>query len=469
MEQSSDLPEQVKPTIAAHTRQPIPQMPQAPSLYDRNRLLIKGFLIGFLILLMLIPASMISNLVSERADRQAQVISEVSSKWAAAQTITGPVLIVPYNYTYKGTDGKMISVKKWAHFLPDDLKINGDVLPEVRSRSLYKVTLYSSKLNVTGQFSPLPLEKLQLVADQMVWNEARLLLGINDARGLQEEVSLNWGATQTRFEAGMPENNALKEGLSVAVPLNAQSSIPFTIKLNLRGSENLSFTPVGRTTEVSIASSWPHPDFDGQYIPDVPATISSKGFNAHWKILQASRPYPQAWKEGTPDLAGSSFGVHLIQPADGYAKTERSVKYAILFIGLTFIVFFFLEILQKRQIHPLQYLLVGFALCIFYTLLLSISEYIGFNPAYLLASTATVSLIGLYTWNVFRSGKTAIGFTIALGGLYGYIYILIQLEDYALLFGSIGLFVILAVIMYFSRKIDWYGAGKLPATAQTVS
>ncbi len=454
MESESGNPQkQQQPT------QPMPAPHPAPSFYDRNRLLIKGLLIGFLILLMLIPSAMISNLVSERASRQAQVISEVSSKWATAQTITGPVLIVPYLYSYKGPNDKVVTVKKWAHFLPDDLKINGKVLPEVRRRTLYDVTLYRSDLSLTGRFNTLPLGKLQLTPENMVWSEARLLIGIDDARGLQDEIALTWGDTQTRFEAGVPENNALKDGLSAAVPLNAQSNIAFTVKLNLRGSENLSFVPVGRSTEASISSTWPHPDFNGHFMNDG-ATINDKGFNAHWKILQASRPFPQAWKDGTPDLRASSFGVHLIQPADGYAKTERSVKYAILFIGLTFIVFFFLEILQKRQIHPLQYLLVGFALSIFYTLLLSISEYLGFNSAYLIAAIATVSLIGFYVWNVFQSGKTAIGFTIALGGLYSYIFIIIQLEDYALLFGSIGLFVILAVIMYFSRRIDWYGVGK---------
>jgi len=404
-------------------------------------------------------------LVSERAERQQQVIREVSGKWAAAQTVTGPVLIVPYNYTYKGNNGQVISVKKWAHFLPDELKINGNVIPEVRHRTLYDVTLYHSDLKLTGKFNPLPVGNLQIAPENMVWSEARLLIGINDARGLQDDIALDWGSSKAHFEAGVPENNAIKEGLSVAVPLDAQSTIPFTIKLNLRGSERLSFIPVGRTTEVAINSTWPHPDFDGKYMTDVQPSVSNKGFNAHWKILQAARPYPQAWKDGTPDLRASSFGVHLIQPADGYAKTERSVKYAILFIGLTFIIFFFLEILQKRQIHPLQYLLVGFALCIFYTLLLSISEYLGFNSAYFIAATATVSLIGLYTWTVFQSGKTAAAFTGTLGGLYAYIFILIQLEDYALLFGSIGLFFILAIIMYSSRKIDWYGAGRLPKPA----
>lgn len=431
-----------------------------PSLYERNRLLIKGFLIGFLILLMLVPAALISGLVNERANRRDEVVREVSSKWAGQQTITGPVLMIPYNYVYKGADGKMLTIRKQAYALPDELKITGQVLPEKRHRSLFEVTLYQSELNISGRFSAVPLASLGVDAQNVMWNEAKLLMGVNDTRGLQEEVALSWNNAQLHFEAGVPENQTIREGLQAAVPVSAEGNITFSAKLRLRGSENLSFTPVGKTTEVTLQSGWPHPDFNGQYIPDTPPAVSDKGFNAHWKILQASRPYPQSWKDGTPDIKASAFGVHLIQPTDGYAKTQRSVKYAILFIGLTFVVFFFLELLQKHQVHPLQYLLVGFALTIFYTLLLSISEYLGYNQAYLIAATATVSLVGLYVWNIFHSGRTAIGFSVALGVLYGYIFILIQLEDYALLFGSIGLFLILAAIMYCSRKIDWYGTGR---------
>ncbi|MFT4094485.1 MAG: cell envelope integrity protein CreD [Niabella sp.] len=230
----------------------------------------------------------------------------------------------------------------------------------------------------------------------------------------------------------------------------------FAVNLKLKGSENLYFTPVGKTSIVNLSSKWKTPAFDGQYLP-APYSINDNGFTARWKVLQVSRNYPQAWLSGGYDLESAAFGVRLIQPADNYSKTDRSVKYAILFIALTFTVFFFLEIIQKRQIHPLQYLLVGFSLCIFYTLLLSISEYTGFNPAYLIAAPATVSLIGLYVWGIFKKAKVALAFIVALGGLYTYIFILIQLQDYALLFGSIGLFLIIAVLMYFSRKIDWYG------------
>jgi inner membrane protein len=297
----------------------------------------------------------------------------------------------------------------------------------------------------------------------VLWNEARVLLGINDARGLEEEVSLQWNNTPLKLDAGMPDNGAIRGGLSVPVAITGEGGAAFSMSLKLRGSQQLFFTPVGKTTDVTLRSSWKHPAFDGKYLPDQTAAINEKGFNAHWRILAVSRAYPQYWKENPVELQASSFGVRLIQPADSYLKTARSVKYAILFIALTFIVFFFLEVLQKRLVHPLQYLLVGFALCVFYTLLLSISEYTGFNTAYAIAATATVSLVGLYVQGLFHSTRTALGFGVALGGLYGYIYILIQLEDFALLFGSIGLFIILAILMYYSRKIDWYGRGEAAA------
>ncbi|MBS1774245.1 MAG: cell envelope integrity protein CreD [Bacteroidetes bacterium] len=431
-----------------------------PGLLEKNRTLIKGFLIGFLILLMLIPAAFVANLVSERQLRQQEVVKEVSSKWASGQTVTGPMLVVPYKI-YAQQDGKQVESRARLIILPETLSINGKVVPEVRHRSLYTVTLYKSDMHLAGTFGFQQLEKLHIPPADILWNECKLVTGINDARGLEEEVLLKWDTTTKAMEAGVPQNNIVSDGLSADVAVDVTKTIPFAINIKLKGSSELYFTPVGKTTEVNLQSTWKNPAFDGQYLPDKQANIDNNGFNAHWKIFQVSRSYPQCWVDDTKhNVPESAFGVKLIQLADGYAKTERSVKYALLFIALTFIVFFFLEILQKKQIHPLQYLLVGFALCIFYTLLLSISEYTGFNPAYLVASVATVSLIGAYVWGIFKTARVALGFIVSLAALYSYIFILIQLEDYALLFGSIGLFLILAVIMYYSRKIDWYGTGK---------
>lgn len=430
------------------------QIIQAAGIWERNRMLIKGFMIGFLILVMLIPIALLSGLVSEREQRQSEVIKEISSKWASEQTIVGPLVIVPY--ISRADSGKVV-VKRNLYILPEELSINGKILPEVRHRSLYDVTLYRSQLSLSGIIDPHYAEKLNIAPEDILWDDAHLALGLDDARGLEDNVELHWGDTSLVLESGMPNNNAVKNGLSGRVLLNAENKVRFNISLSLKGSSHLYFTPTGKTTTATLSSSWRDPAFDGQYLPSQPADINDKGFSARWKVLQVSRSYPQAWRDATNfEIEKSAFGVKLLQPTDSYAKTQRSVKYAILIIALTFTIFFFAEIFQKRQVHPLQYILVGVALCVFYTLLLSISEYIGFNGAYSIASVATVMLISLYVLGIFKQGKIATGFALALGSLYTYIFVLIQLQDYALLFGSIGLFVILAVIMYFSRKIDWY-------------
>lgn len=433
-------------------------MSTRPGFWENNRMLIKGSMIGLLILVMMIPVAMLSGLVTERQQRQNEVTAEISDKWATQQTVVGPILAIPYQ---SRTDSNKAAKKKMLYLLPEQLNITGKLLPEVRHRSLYEVTLYRSDLVLSGMVDPAYVSKLNVNPADILWNEAQVMLGIDDARGIEDDVSLQWGANAYMLEAGLPANSIIETGLSTPVSLDPQKKTPFSISLKLKGSELLHFTPTGKTTLASLSSPWTKPAFDGQYLPSQPASITDGGFSARWKVLQVSRSYPQVWKEDKEfHIEKSAFGVRLLQQTDGYTKTDRSVKYAILIIALTFTIFFFAEIFLRKQVHPLQYILIGIALCIFYTLLLSISEYIGFNGAYAIAACATVILIGLYVLGIFKKVQVAAGFTSALTALYTYIFILIQLKDYALLFGSIGLFVIVAIIMYFSRKIDWYGATK---------
>ncbi|MCW3123548.1 MAG: Inner rane protein CreD-like protein [Flavipsychrobacter sp.] len=429
------------------------------SFGERNKVLIKGLAVGALTLIILIPTVFVANLIQERENRQTEVINEVCSKWAEGQTITGPLLMLPYKDYVKTTDGKVTETIKTAYVLPDELYINGDMQAKEKKRSLYSVALYHSDITISGKFSSLPLAALQVAPESVIWQDARIVMNVADVRGIEDQVHMSWNNSKQNLDAGVPDNKLMDEGLSAVVAIDQQGVNSFSIQLNLRGSKQLYFTPVGKITEVDIKANWKYPAYDGQYLPATSETTDNS-FKAHWKILPLSHTYPQFWKDNAQDIKKAAFGVKLIQPVDGYAKTNRSVKYAILFIALTFTFFFFLEILQKRQVHPLQYILVGIALTIFYALLLSISEYTGFNIAYLIASIATVSLIGLYAWSMFKSAKTAAGFTCTLSALYTYIFILIQSEDYALLFGSIGLFVIIAIIMYYSRRIDWYGVSR---------
>jgi inner membrane protein len=230
----------------------------------------------------------------------------------------------------------------------------------------------------------------------------------------------------------------------------------------LKGSQQLHFVPLAGNSRFTLQSTWASPSFDGTTIP-AERTVTDAGFSAKWVFNKANLPFTTVIKPGGVIKAGLRFGVSMLQPADQYAKTSRSVKYAILIIGLTFSLFFIIELMQKKPMHPVQYVLIGLALVIFYTLLLSVSEFILFDKAYLLAALATVLLIASYAKAHFRSWRTAGIFGSLLSGLYAFIFVLIRLEDTALLVGSIGLFIILALVMYASRKISWY-----PAT-QTVS
>ena len=426
--------------------------------WERNRLTIKGITIGFLIIVLLIPTVFIQNLVRERKLRQQQVINEVSGKWAGAQTIQGPFLVIPYQEFTKDDKGKLNIIRHTAYFLPENLNITGALLPEIRYRSIYKIVVYKSDLSITGNFSPLNFSELNINPSTILWNEARVCLGLNDTRGIEDQIKFKWNGGDIPFDAGMPANTLTGSGVNATIKFEKDSSQvnQFFIQLKLKGSEKLFFTPLGKQTMVSIQSPWTNPAFDGNFLPGK-RIVNEKGFTADWNILHYNRNIPQSWTDGDYETGNSAFGINLLQGTDSYSQTMRSVKYAILFIALTFAVFFFLEILQKRSVHPLQYILVGLALCVFYTLLLSFSEYMLFNISYLIAAAATIMLITLYSKSLFLKWSIAGLFGLFLSLLYSFIFILIRLQDGALLFGSIGLFLLLAAVMYYSRKIDWFG------------
>lgn len=433
------------------------------SFWQKNKLVIKAFFIGFLILALLIPTFFTMFLVTDREQRRKEVVHEVSSKWAEAQTVTGPFLIIPWYEVQTNENKQQVTKKNFLYLLPEDLNINGSIKPQLRHRSIFKVPVYNSTLNITGKFKIAKPEKLPVATASLHFDEAVMCMGITDFKGIGENLQLKWNDSTSSFETGLPDIYWLKKGISNPLKLTAEellSGSDFAINLSLKGSEGLYVTPLGSTTKVHIESDWPNPAFDGKYLPDT-NSVSSKGFTADWKILQFNRSYPQYFINGNNELISeSTFGINLLQPVDAYGQTMRSVKYAVLIIALTFFVYFFLEIYYRRSVHPLQYVLIGFALVIFYTLLLSISEYIPFGFAYLSAASATVVLISWYTKGIFKQWSVVLLFAFILSMLYLFIYVIIQLQDDALLFGSIGLFVLLTIIMYFSRKVNWASDAK---------
>lgn len=432
-------------------------MKQDQSFWQKNRLVIKAAFIGILTLLLLIPMAFIGTLVNDREQRRNAAEEEISSKWASPQKVAGPVLVVPYTSVYKKENSEITRVTEQAYFLPESLQVEGDLLPEKRHRGIYEAILYRSDLQISGRFSGLDPEKLKIPRENWLPGQAYLIFGVDDMRGIENNLAVQWNDSLVYFNPGMPQNGALKSGVYIPLALGLDDlqtdSFSFSIHLKLKGSGSLEIAPLGKNTQVHLHSPWPAPSFTGNFLPDK-HQVDGKGFDSWWKVYDLNRNIPQRWTAGNYDLRAASFGVSLMMPVDIYQKTMRCVKYAILLIALTFIVFFLIETAQNNPVHPFQYILVGFALCVFYTLLLSLSEYIRFNLAYLISMLATVGLISLYSSWLFKKRKTWMLIGGALLFLYGFIFTLIQLQDFSLLLGSIGLFVVLALLMYYSRRIN---------------
>ena len=442
--------------------------PEAVTLIEKANAWLKASIsirlltIGLLILLLLIPVSMVQDLIKERHERQEEAIKEVSDKWGSAQTLLGLVLTVPYTTSSKvyNNDGKMIKrieSRAYAHFLPDQLNIEGEILPEMRYRGIYEVTVYRSKMKISGIFSPPKFEDWKIPVADIFWEEAYVALGLSDLRGIQEEVTLHWGNDTYGFKPGIESDEVIQKGISTRILIPPSSNKPwdFSLDLSINGSTSLSMVPLGKSTLVELNSSWPSPSFDGTFLPDE-RTIDQEGFHASWEVLNLNRSYPQSFRGTVQGIYESAFGINLWVPANDYQQTMRAAKYASLFIALTFLLFFFVQLLNGLRIHPVQYVIVGLALCVFYTLLIALSEHLSFALSYLVSSVTIILMITLFAHSFSKKKKL----TQVIGGilvlLYTFIYLIIQIEDYALLVGSLGLLFVLAIIMHLSRKINWY-------------
>mgnify|MGYP000938521111 FL=1 len=417
-------------------------------------------IIGVLILALLIPSAFVRTLVRERANRRREAIQEITAKWSTKQVIGGPLITIPYTETWKDEEGVTKTVTKYLQVLPETLNIEGEIYPEIRYRGIYQAVVYNTRLDLSGEFSFGRLQTLNIPLDQVLWDDAFISVNISDMRGINEYVELKWGEQAVLFEPGIKRGNELFDsGISVRIPLDPSNvaGMNYGLHLDLKGSEALSFLPLGKTTRVKLGSSWTNPSFDGAFLP-AQHQIDSQGFSADWQVLDLNRNYPQTWVENVAKktVYASEFGVNLFSPVDIYTQTTRAVKYMIMFIGLTFLVFFLVEVFSNNKIHPIQYLLIGISLCIFYLLLLSLSEHINFGLAYLISSLSVVILIGTYVRSALEKRVIPVITAGMLSILYGFLYILLQNQDYALLIGSVGLFIIVAVIMYTTRKVNWY-------------
>ncbi len=344
------------------------------ALITKGKLLIKGLIIGGLALLLIIPTLFVQELVREREDTQKTAFAEISSKWAGKQNIMGPVLVLPYSDTVE-TGGKTSTIEKTAYILPDTLNIESNVTPQKRHRGIYQVMLYSATTHLAGSFKTIPLEQLGINAAQVHWKEAFVCVTLGDVKGLKEDISLHWNETDIQFNPSRAANAVMKEGFTAPVTVSLTTSNQFSATINTNGSEQLSFTPIGKQTTATLTSTWKAPSFNGDLLPDY--KLDKTGFTATWKSLATTRKFPQAWKESSYDLSAASFGANLFIAVNGYQKIMRSVKYAALCILLTFAAFYLIETVNKKSVHPLQYGLIGIALVLFLHTVAFFFEYTG--------------------------------------------------------------------------------------------
>ncbi|HWV16308.1 MAG TPA: cell envelope integrity protein CreD [Cellvibrio sp.] len=450
----------------------------------KRPLLFKLSTIALLILLLMIPILMIDGIIGERRNLQQSVIDEIARSSSTSQKLLGPVLVIPYVKKIKEWKTNAATQQEYQqeveyagnlYFLPEAFVVDGKLNTEKRKRGIYEARLYHADNNISGHFE-VPLNYgISDNIDDYKFEAPYVAMGIKDIRGIENALKIKINDNLVDMQSGT-RLKILGEGVHAAIdPLqaNQKTRLDFALQLVLQGTETLSIVPIGRESNVSLAADWPHPSFIGNYLPK-DHEISSAGFVAHWRTSYFSSNLAEIFSlcaqlQQCDEVDNRYFGVSLIDPVDQYVKSDRAIKYALLFIGLTFAGFFLFEVLKSLAVHPVQYGLVGLSLAFFYLLLVSLSEHIAFALAYAISSASCILLIGFYLSHVLRSAARAVFFSGLLATLYGLLYGLLSAEDYALLMGAILLFGLLGVFMILTRKLDWYSVGKTDMETGTFS
>jgi inner membrane protein len=440
---------------------------------NRPQLFLKALAVGFLALLLLIPLALINGTIAERASYRAQAIETVARSSAGAQSIAGPVLVLPYEdaRVYRGADGTetVSSTRTEGRLLafPATLAASGRLVPDKRSLGLHEVRVYEWQARLVASFRP---EVPAPSADPTVrrfWGTPYLSVALADVRGLAGTPVLTVDGKPVELRQGV---GAHREDGGLHAPLPAfepgrSAALAVTLDLGLNGTESLSIVPIGDSNAIQVQSTWPHPQFSGSFLPSTAdRRIDANGFDARWNITALAAASQRQYREGVALGELERLDIALVDPVNIYSQADRATKYGVLFVALTFVGFFMFELIKRLPIHPIQYGLVGLALAIFFLLLVSLSEHIDFWKAYLVASAACIGLLGFYLTAVLRSVARGLGFAAMLTVLYGALYGLLVSEDNALVLGSLLLFAILAAVMTLTRRIDWYALGRGDAT-----
>ncbi len=427
-------------------------------------------LIGFLTLILMIPMSYVKDLIREREQRKETVIEKVNDNWGGHVRIYGPVLKIPYKtyqkvYTYdnKGTKHADTVFKKLAYLyvFPEKLQMNSQVKAVEKHIGIFKTAVYRAQNHITGYFVKPDFKNFDINPKDVVWNKSQIIFKSTNTHGIEDRIEIKLDSMDYNlFLAGEQKDATYYDFITDNVNkelFNQREKLNFDMNYNVKGSGLLNIIPIAATTEIGMKSDWPSPDFTGSFLPYNNNTIlpDNKGFNAKWKIIDYQRPLQKAYINTLPDADQFATGVRFVMPVNDYLKNNRAASYAYLVIFLTFLLFFIIQKIGKVNMSSFHYFLIGIALVVFYTLLLSISEHSNFNLSYIISAVATVGLISLYSKAILNNKRFVLYVLSALSLLYLYIYVIIQLENFALLVGSIGLFMIVAAIMYSSRKINF--------------
>jgi inner membrane protein len=445
----------------------------------RANVLLKALIVGGVAMAFVVPLVMIWGVVKERSHYRETVTAEVARSTAQSQTLVGPLVVVRYRERMPAVQGEVGQVREGAEILlPDSLSIRSKVRVETRQRGIYRVPVFRAATGFAAGFTLPPRlgvsDKRQLLEEP----RAEIVFGVSDPRGMHAipEVRLDGATLEARPGTDL---DWLKHGFSVALPPGAAGRrVALNVTLELMGTDRLMFLPIGAVTDVEATSDWPHPSFVGAFLPD-DRSVSARGFQARWKLsrfatgvddavarirdsMSSVVPVAAGDRGGAAGFLNTDLGVRFVQPVDVYSQSERAVKYGFLFVFLTFVAFFLFEVLRRMAVHPIQYVLCGAALALFFLLLISLSEHLPFVAAYLVASGACVGLVAFYVGHVLRSARRGLLFGGLLGALYGFLYVILQSEDYALLLGALLMFAALAIVMVMTRRVDWYRLSEEP-------
>ncbi|MES2263563.1 MAG: cell envelope integrity protein CreD [Pseudomonadota bacterium] len=441
----------------------------------QKKLFFKVLIITALMLLIGIALMMIQSTIRERMAFRDEAARSIANDSVGEQTVIGPVLVIPYIDEFETREiakegGKTVvtahTVRRTHLVFPNDLRIKGAIGIERRYRGIHQVLVYNGRHEFTGDFTLPSFSELarDSAASRITFERPYLALPVADVRGIRDIPKINWDGREIEFEQGA-ELRAHKSGMHAQLEvadLRQGARAAFSFTLGLSGIERQHFVPVGKNNLVSVTSPWPHPQFGGRFLPEQ-RTITGDGFAAAWRISAlatgAQQQLAQQERGEAPAGALDTFSVGFIEPVNIYSQADRATKYGLLFVALTFAAFFVFEILKRLAIHPVQYLLVGLALAMFFLLLVGLSEHIDFLISYLIASAACIVLTGFYLAHVLGQRRRGIGFGVVLTLLYGALYGLLSSENNALLLGSLLLFAVLAALMVATREVDWYRLG----------